>query len=170
MKRSILEGKEILAVDDDPDVLRVLEEEILEACPNCIFDKATTYIQAVERMASLTYDLVVLDIMGARGFDLLNLAVLRNLPAAMVASKPLNPDALKRSIEIGARAYLPKDNLGEIVPFLEDVLTHRDHSGWKRLFEKMECFFASTFRPNSELRIGSPCQEWASGGYRSNSH
>ena len=30
----ILKGKRILAVDDEPDVLKVLEEEILASCPN----------------------------------------------------------------------------------------------------------------------------------------
>ena len=43
MAESILNGKSILAVDDEPDILAVLEEEILSACPRCTFDKATTY-------------------------------------------------------------------------------------------------------------------------------
>jgi hypothetical protein len=33
MSESILSGKTILAVDDEPDVLALLEEEIEEACP-----------------------------------------------------------------------------------------------------------------------------------------
>ncbi len=49
MKGSILEGKRILAVDEDPDVLKVLEEKILQSSPNCIFDKVTTYIHAVAK-------------------------------------------------------------------------------------------------------------------------
>jgi len=80
MPRSIFEGKQILAVDHDSGILQVLEEKILEACPNCRFHKAITYIQAVEMMLSLTYDLVLLDIRGVRGSDLLNLAVRRNFP------------------------------------------------------------------------------------------
>jgi hypothetical protein len=52
MTESILKGKTILAVDDEPDVLTVLEEEVKEAYPDCFFDKATTYKEAVERMAS----------------------------------------------------------------------------------------------------------------------
>jgi CheY-like chemotaxis protein len=119
MAESILNGKLILAVDDEPDVLMVLEEEVLEAAPRCQFDKATTYQEAVEKMASWTYDIVVLDIMGVRGFDLLKLAVNRNFPVAMLTAHSLSPESLKRSIEMGARAYLPKDKLGEIVPFLD---------------------------------------------------
>jgi len=103
MIRSIFEEKQIRAADDDPDILQVLEEEILEACPNCRFHKATTYIQAVEMMLSLTYDLVLLDIRRVRGSDLLNLAVTRNFPAVnfptvMPVSHSLNPDALNYSL------------------------------------------------------------------------
>ena len=141
MARSILNGKSILAVDDEPDVLTVLEDEVREACPDSRFDKASTYEQAVERMISLTYDLVILDIMGVRGFDLLELAVSRNFPVVMLTAHALTPDALKRSFEMGARAYLPKEKLGEIVPFLEDVLRYENLPGWKRLLEKMEGFF-----------------------------
>jgi hypothetical protein len=44
-----------------------------------------------------------------------------------------------------ARAYLPKEKIGEIVPFLEDVLTYEYLPGWKRLFTKLEGFFAEKF-------------------------
>jgi len=42
---------------------------------------------------------------------------------------------------MGARAYLPKEKLGEIVPFLEDVLLYDYLPGWKRLLKKLEDFF-----------------------------
>ncbi len=86
MAVSILNGKSVLAVDDEPDILTVLQEEIKEACPDCFFDKATTYQEAVERLASWTYDLVILDIMGVRGFDLLKNAVIRNFPVVMLTA------------------------------------------------------------------------------------
>jgi hypothetical protein len=38
-----LKESKLLAVDDDPEILQVLEKEILEACPNCRFDKATGF-------------------------------------------------------------------------------------------------------------------------------
>jgi len=141
MTESILDGKRILAVDDEPDVLAVLEEEILGACPKATFDKAATYEEAVERMASWTYDIVILDIMGVRGFDLLELAVNRNFPVVMLTAHALSPQALKRSIEMKARAYLPKESLGEVVPFLEDVLKYEYLPGWKRLLKRLEGFF-----------------------------
>jgi len=145
MKKSILSKKRILAVDDEPDVLMVLEEEILDAYPDCRLDKATTCEEAGQLLASWTYDLVILDIMGVRGFELLEEAVSRDYPVAMLTAHALTPEALRRSIELGARTYLPKEKLGEIVPFLEDVLTQEYVPGWKRLFEKLGEFFDARF-------------------------
>jgi DNA-binding NarL/FixJ family response regulator len=85
--------------------------------------------------------------MGVRGFDLLDLAVKRNFRVAMLTAHDLSPEALKKSHDLGARAYLPKDKLGEIVPFLEDVLTHEYKPGWKRLLEKLESYFDDQFDP-----------------------
>jgi CheY-like chemotaxis protein len=160
MTESILNGKRILAVDDEPDVLAVLEDEILGAVPKCKFEKATTYAEAVNKLKSQTYDVVILDIMGVRGFDLLELAVSRNFRVAMLTAHALNPEALKRSFELKARAYLPKEKLGEVVPFLEDVLKYEYLPGWKRLLEKLKGFFDSKFESDWEKKTGLQWQEW----------
>jgi CheY-like chemotaxis protein len=150
MKESILNGKIILAVDDELDVLTVLEEEILEVAPNCIFFKATTYKEALQLIVSFTYDLFILDIMGVRGYDLLKLAVkqLSPVPVVMLTAHALTPESLKRSIEMGARAYLPKEKLGEIVPFLEDVLKYENLTGWSRLLKNLKEFFNTRWGEN----------------------
>ena len=160
MTKSILNGTRILAVDDEPDVLNVLEEEILEACPDSKVDKATTYQEAVERMMSLTYDVVVLDIMGVRGFDLLELAVSRNFPVAMLTAHALTPESLKLAFEMKAHAYLPKEKLGEIVPFLEDVLHYEYLPGWKRLLEKLKGSFDKKFEKDWEKKVGMDWRQW----------
>jgi two-component SAPR family response regulator len=140
MTQSILNGKRILAVDDEPDVLEVLKEEILEVCPNCQFDQATSYEAAVKSLNAHTYDMVILDIMGVHGFDLLNQAVNRNFKVVILTAHALSPEALERSFELMARAYLPKEKLGEVVPFLEDVLRYDHFPGWRRLILKPNLF------------------------------
>ena len=160
MAESILKGKTILAVDDEPDVLTVLEEEIREACPDCFFDKVTTYNEAAERLASWTYDLVILDIMGVRGFDLLKNAVVRHFPVVMLTAHALSPEALKQSIELGARAYLPKEKMGEIVPFLEDVLRYENLPGWGRLLQNLGGFFNSRWGENWKRTDGKFWKEF----------
>jgi CheY-like chemotaxis protein len=160
MGSSILSGKKILAVDDEPDVLEVLEEEIMDASPDCTFETATTFEAAVQLLETSVYDVVILDIMGVRGFDLLDIAVKRNLRVAMLTAHALSPDALKRSYEMKARAYLPKDKLGEIVPFLEDILQYDYETGWKKLSKKLYTFFTDRFESDWEKKTGMPWQEW----------
>jgi DNA-binding NtrC family response regulator len=144
MAESILNGKLILAVDDEPDILDVLEEEVVEYAPNCKIEKVTTYQEATKKLESESFDAVVLDIMGVRGFDLLEQSVKRNFPTAMLTAHSLDPASLKRSIEMGAYAYLPKEKLGEIVPFLEDIIESSDGSTvWGRVMNKLEGYFSS---------------------------
>jgi DNA-binding response OmpR family regulator len=139
MKESILNNKMILAVDGDQVVLEILEKEVLEAAPNCYFYKATEYQKANELLASFTYDLVILDIMGVRGFDLLDQAVNRPspFPVVMLTAHALNPEAPRHFTEMGVRAYLPKEKLGEAVPLLEDILRHEYLPFWRQIFEPL---------------------------------
>lgn len=154
MEVSLLKGKVILAVDDEPDVLQVLRDEIMAACSDCTMEQATTYDDAAKLLRSNKYDVVVLDIMGVRGFDLLEIAVNRNYKVAMLTAHALSPEALKKSHDLGARAYLPKDKLGEIVPFLEDMLKHEYKTGWRRLLDKLENYFDERFEPGWKGQAG----------------
>jgi DNA-binding response OmpR family regulator len=158
MAQSILNNRRILAVDDEPDILALVEEEITRGCSGCRIDKATTYEQAIGFLKSADYDLVILDIMGVRGFDLLETAVARHFRVAMLTAHALTPEALKKSHDMGARAYLPKGKLGEIVPFLEDVLRYEYKTGWKRLLDQLERYFDDQFEP--EWKKKYPITSW----------
>ena len=160
MPKDILNGKKVLAVDDEADVLTTLEKEILAAAPKCKFEKTTTYEEAAKKLEFQTYDLVILDIMGVRGFDLLESAVKRNFRVVMLTAHALTPEALSRSYKMKAMAYLPKEKLGEVVPFLEDVLKYEYLPGWKRLMEKLKRFFDSKFEPGWEKKTDLPWEEW----------
>ncbi len=165
MSKSVLDGKTILIVDDEPDVLTVLEEEIVGACPDCTLEKAGTYEDATALLMLNAYDVVILDIMGVRGFDLLETAVKRGFKVAMLTAHALSPEALKRSIQMKARAYLPKDKLGQIVPFLEDLLQYDYEPGWKHLFEKLQKYFTEQFEAGWEKDPDAPWQDWLHGKY-----
>jgi hypothetical protein len=65
---------------------------------------------------------------------LLDVAVKNNLKAVMLTAHALSPENLKRAYAMGAWAYLPKQKLGEIVPFLEDVFKYDFESGWKHVY------------------------------------
>ena len=83
---STLDGKRILIVDDEPDVLDAVEDRIKRACTSCIIEKATTYEKADGMLKSTEYDVVVLDIMGASGFDLLGTVASRKFPVALLTT------------------------------------------------------------------------------------
>jgi DNA-binding response OmpR family regulator len=141
MAESILNHKRLLVVDDEPDVLAIVQDTISQSCPNTLIDKAANYENAFAMLNSSNYDLVILDIMGVRGFDLLEIAVAKNFKTTMLTAHALSPDTLIKAHDMGAMAYLPKDKLGELVPFLEDILRNDQKSGWKRLMERLEDYY-----------------------------
>ncbi len=165
MQESILNNKRLLAVDDEPDVLETLEEQLSDF-EGLIFDKAMDYDMGYQLLRSWTYDLVILDIMGVRGFDLLNAAVHLGFPTVMLTAHALSAETLKKSIEMGARAYIPKEKMSEIVPFLEDVLTLEHRPGWRRLFERLGGFFNATFGPDWQKDEKAFWEEVISGEYQ----
>ena len=140
----IWKDKLLLAVDDEPDVLETIQE-LLSECSDVKLHTATSFEKARQLMVSFSYDLVILDIMGVRGFELLQIATFEGIPAVMLTAHAVNPDALKKSIELGARAYLPKDLLASLVPFLEDVLKLSYQSMWKRTLDHLGSLFNEKF-------------------------
>ena len=120
--QTILKGKRILVVDDEPDILETLEELLYM----CEVDAAANFDDAVALLRENTYDAAVLDIMGVRGYDLLNITSRLDIPSLMLTAHALTPDNLKRSIEKGADAYVPKDKMVDISMYVADVLSARE--------------------------------------------
>jgi CheY-like chemotaxis protein len=161
---SLLNEKRILAVDDEPDILATLKEQ-LEDFPGIIFDTATSYEEGYHLLRSWTYDLVILDIMGVRGFDLLNASVSLGFPTVMLTAHAMTKEALKESIEMGARAFIPKEKMSDLIPFLEDVLSLSYSPGWKRVFEKLGGVFNTKFGPEWQKKEKQFWESVASGEF-----
>lgn len=164
MAESILCGKRLLAVDDEPDVLETLREQ-LEDFSGLVLDTATDYERGYELLRSWSYDLVILDIMGVRGFDLLNAAVHLGFPAVMLTAHALSPGTLKQSIKLGARAYIPKEKMQQLVPFLEDVLSLDRRAGWQRVFQRLGHLFDASFGPRWQASEREFWEQVRSGKY-----
>lgn len=120
-KSKILEGKKVLIVDDEPDILSVLEELLTM----CRVAKAGTFEEGRRLLEEDTFDIVILDIMGVEGYRLLEIAKRRDIPALMLTAHALTPENVVRSIKEGADSYVPKDEIGNITAFLIDVLEAR---------------------------------------------
>ena len=141
---SALKDKVILVVDDEPDVLETVEEELDMA----LIHKAGDYDTALQYLLSYTYDVVILDIMGVNGFELLKNAVSRGFPAVMLTAHAVTPDALKKSIKLGAISFLPKEKMSELKEFLEDVVLDGGKPIWLKLFDRLGSYFNKRFGPD----------------------
>jgi CheY-like chemotaxis protein len=141
---SPLKDKVILAVDDEPDVLETVEEEL----DMCIVHKAQDYDTALQYLLSYTYDVVILDIMGVNGFELLKTAVARGFPAVMLTAHAVTPEALKKSIKLGALSFLPKERITDLKEFLEDVVLGVGKPLWIKFFDKLGSYFNKRFGPD----------------------
>ncbi len=141
---SALKNKVILVVDDEPDVLETVEEELDMA----LIHKAGDYDTALQYLLSYTYDVVILDIMGVNGFELLKNAVSRGFPAVMLTAHAVTTDALKKSIKLGAVSFLPKEKMSDLKEFLEDVVLGGGKSIWIKLFDRLGDYFNKRFGPD----------------------
>ena len=144
MSASILTDKRILAVDDETDVLETLED-LLEDYPGLVLDTATDYEGGYHLLRSWTYDAVILDIMGVRGYDLLNAAVHLGFPTVMLTAHAFSSEDLKRSITLGARAYIPKERMNDMPAFLTDVISLGHRSSLKKMFQRLGGLFDKRF-------------------------
>jgi len=136
-EESPLKGKTILVVDDEPDILEVLGE-VLEMA---VVHRAGDYRTALQYLLGYSYDVVVLDIMGVNGFQLLRRSVERGFPTVMLTAHALTPEALKQSIKLGAVSFLPKEQMSEISAHLEEVLRAGKKQVWQKAYEKIAAYF-----------------------------
>ncbi len=145
----ILEGKRVLIVDDEPDILETLEEML----DICVIDTAPNFEAAQKFLNKKKYDVAILDIMGVRGYDLLKLANEKGIPALMLTAHALSPDNLVRSIKGGAKSYVPKDKISEITTFIAEILTSHEKG-----IEKQGTWFAR-LKPFFDKKFGSEWRE-----------
>jgi CheY-like chemotaxis protein len=141
---SLLKDKLILVVDDEPDVLDTVEEHL----EGCQIHKARDYATALQYILSYTYDVVILDIMGVNGFELLKSSVSRGFPTVMFTAHALSPESLKKSIKLGAVSFLPKEKIAELRSHLEEVVLGNGKPVWQKLFDRMGTYFNKKFGPD----------------------
>jgi CheY-like chemotaxis protein len=142
----ILKGKRVLIVDDEEDILDYLTE-LLDMCK---VDRASSFEEAHELMEKEFYHAAVLDIMGVQGYELLELANKKGIPALMLTAHAISKDNLKKSFEKGASYYVPKDEISNVDTFLADILEAREKEKnvWARWYDRLSSFCDKRFGPN----------------------
>jgi DNA-binding NtrC family response regulator len=138
-------GKRVLIVDDEPDVLNALADLL----SMCHVTKASTFEQAKEQLETHAFDIAILDIMGVNGYELLELAIKKNVIAMMVTAHALSPDHTVKAFRKGAAFFVPKEKMGNIEMFLNDVLEAKEkgHNLWGRWLDRLDDYYVKRFGP-----------------------
>ena len=142
-KNNLLDGQRILVVDDEPDVLDSLEDLLA----HCEVVKASNFEDARSLIEQEAFDLVILDIMGVSGYDLLNLATQKNMTAVMLTAHALTPENIVKSYRQGAAYFLPKEKMVDITSFLEEILDakQKGQSTWDNWMNRLAGYCERTF-------------------------
>jgi DNA-binding NtrC family response regulator len=138
--------KRILIVDDEPDVLESLEELL----PMCDVVKATNFEEAKELLETQYFDMAILDIMGVNGYKLLEIANERKVIPVMLTAHALSVEDTMKSYKEGAASYVPKEEMSNIVTYLNDILEAQEQgkSAWWRWLDRFAAYYDRKFGPD----------------------
>lgn len=142
----LLDGKKILVVDDEPDVLDLLEELL----PKCDVRKASSFTEGKELLKKEYFDIAILDIMGVDGFKLLEVANQQKVMAVMLTAHALRPENIVRSYREGAASFFPKEEMKDLSTFLSIILEAKEKGvdSWWRWLDRWEAFYDERFGPD----------------------
>ncbi|MEW6663778.1 MAG: response regulator [Thermodesulfobacteriota bacterium] len=144
--KNLLDGKKILIVDDEPDVLDTLEG-LLSMCE---VKKASRFQEAARLLETQDFDIAILDIMGVDGYKLLDIAAKKQVISVMLTAHALSVENTVKSFKKGAASYLPKDEMENITVHLNDILEAREkgeHSWWRWL-DRLGAYYERKFGPD----------------------
>ncbi|MDF1594178.1 MAG: response regulator [Desulfobacterales bacterium] len=129
-------------MDDEPDIVETLKD-LLDMCR---VDTAPDFSTGEKLLHQNKYDIAVLDIMGVKGYELLEIANNNGIPALMLTAHALSPDNFAKSIMGGAKAYIPKEKMADIAIYLVDLL--KAQAGTEKpdkWFSRLRSFFTVEF-------------------------
>ena len=134
---NILDGKSVLIVDDEVDVLETLKDLL----PMCEIVTASSYEEARGYLENKWFEIAILDIMGVSGYELLDICAKKDITAVMLTAHAISQGHIKKSYIKGAAYYVPKEEMGDLEVFLTDVLLAKQKgentwAGWYKRFLK----------------------------------
>jgi len=143
VKVNLLEGKKILIVDDEPDILDTIEETL----SMCDVVKASTFDEAKDLLKKQHFDMAILDIMGVDGYKLLEISNERKVITVMLTANAFSLDDTVKSYKKGAASYVPKDEMTNVVTVLNDIFEAKEkgQNFWWRWLERFGSYYDRQF-------------------------
>lgn len=144
-EKNLLQGKKILVVDDEVDVLETVRG-ILSMCDLTL---ASTFEEGKKQLETARFDLAILDIMGVNGFALLEIANQKKVMAVMLTAHAHGLDTTVRSFKEGAVYYVPKETMAELPKYLTDIFETVGKGGKpsSRWLERFASYYENWFGP-----------------------
>jgi DNA-binding response OmpR family regulator len=141
--QNLLEGKNVLIVDDEDDILDTLEDLL----PMCNTVRAGNYETAEKLLNNSPFDMAILDIMGVSGYRLLEICVKKKIVAVMLTAHAVTSADIHKSFDQGAAYYIPKQEMANIEVFLNDVLEaiQKGENTWSRWYNRLSRFGEKVF-------------------------
>ena len=151
-KQDLLEGKRILIVDDEPDVLDILDDLLAM----CQVTRASSFEQAKELLENQYFDMAILDIMGVQGYELLDICNKKRVIGVMLTAYAMTPEDIKKSYENGAASFVPKEKMADIADYLIDIYEAREKGKnlWWRWFDRLADYCEKKFGPDWQKKHG----------------
>ena len=145
-KQNLLDGKRLLIVDDESDVLDVLEDLLTM----CTVTKASSFEQARELLENQYFDMAILDIMGVKGYELLDICNEKRVIGVMLTAYAMTPEDIKKSYENGAASFVPKEKMAVITTYLTDIYEAKEKGKnlWWRWFDRLADYCERKFGPD----------------------
>jgi len=151
-RQDLLDGKRILIVDDEPDILDTLEDLLTM----CKITKASTFEQARALLEDQYFDMAILDIMGVHGYKLLEICNQKRVIGVMLTAYAMTPEDIKRSYENGAASFVPKEKMADIATYLIDIYEAKEKgkSLWWRWYDRLASYCEKKFGPDWQKEHG----------------
>ncbi|MGO9117829.1 MAG: response regulator [Desulfomonilaceae bacterium] len=118
MYLQILEGKRILVVNNEREVLKMMKEAL--AASEVI--TAGDVDEARSLIAKEFFNLAILDTVTSNGCDLLQDCQANKVPAAMLTPRKVEVTRVSEAMKRGARSFFPKDEIHRLPETVVDLL------------------------------------------------
>lgn len=145
MDGALMGGKRILLVDHEPQI----RDTVAEALAALEVVAIGNVEEARPRIARESFDLVILDTVGADGCNLLKDCHANKLPAAMLTTREIEVKRLNVALRPGVMSFFPKDELQQLPETVAERLERVEKgkkSSTRRLFRLLGSAFRETWR------------------------
>ena len=115
----------------------------------CHVVRSTNFDEAKRELETQRFDMAILDIMGVDGYQILRIAREKNVIAVMLTAHALSVEDTAKSFNEGAASYIPKEEMVNIVTYLNDILEAKEEKKhfWWRWRKRFTPYYHRRFGP-----------------------